>query len=114
MPRRSNSITNGVFDRDSGQRRDESWALRLLGELTARGDPPEDADTHYRGALALAGELEMRPLVAHCHLGLGKLYRHTGKREQAQEHLATATTMDREMGTTYWLETAETQAGDSA
>jgi hypothetical protein len=40
-------------------------------------------------------------------LGLGKLYRRTGKREQAQEHLATATTMYREMGMTYWLEKAE-------
>jgi hypothetical protein len=47
-------------------------------------------------------------LVAHCHLGLCKLYRRTGKREQAQEHLTTATTMYREMGMTYWLEQAET------
>ncbi len=39
-----------------------------------------------------------RPLVAHCHLGLGKLYRRTGKREQAREHPTTATTMYREMG----------------
>jgi hypothetical protein len=46
-------------------------------------------------------------LVAHCHLGLSKLYRRTGQREQAQEHLATATTMYREMGMTYWLEKAE-------
>jgi hypothetical protein len=51
----------------------------------------------------------MRPLVAHCHLGLGKLYRRTGKREQAQEHLTTATTMYREMGMTYWLEKAEAE-----
>jgi len=42
-------------------------------------------------------------LFAHCHLGLGKLYRRTGKRQQAQEHLSTATTMYREMGMTYWL-----------
>ena len=42
-------------------------------------------------------------LVAHCHLGLGKLHRRTGEREQAQEHLTTATTMYREMGMTYWL-----------
>jgi hypothetical protein len=49
----------------------------------------------------------MRPLIAHCHLGLGKLHLRTGKREQAQEHLATATTMYREMGMTYWLEKAE-------
>jgi hypothetical protein len=47
------------------------------------------------------------PLIAHCHLGLGKLYRRTDKREQAQEHLATATTMYRDMGMAYWLETLE-------
>jgi hypothetical protein len=27
------------------------------------------------------------PFIAHCHLGLGKQDRRTGKREQAQEHL---------------------------
>jgi hypothetical protein len=51
----------------------------------------------------------MRPLVAHCHLGLGKLYRRTGKREQARDHLTTAATMYREMGMTYWLEKAEAE-----
>jgi hypothetical protein len=54
-------------------------------------------------------KIGMRPLVAHCHLGLGKLYRRTGKREQAQEHLTTATTMYRGMGMTYWLEKATQQ-----
>ena len=78
----------------------------LVGEIAAWWDPPErdQAQTHYSQALALAEELGMRPLVAHCHLGLGKLYRRTGKREQAQENLTTATTMYREMGMTYWLE----------
>ena len=47
------------------------------------------------------------PLAAHCHVGLGKLYACMGKREQAQEHLTTATTMYRDMGMTYWLEQAE-------
>jgi hypothetical protein len=51
----------------------------------------------------------MRPLVAHCHLGLGKLYRRTGTREQAQEHVATATAMYRDMGMTSWLEQAEAE-----
>ena len=51
----------------------------------------------------------MRPLVAHCYLGLGKLYHRTGKREQAQEHLTTAMTMYREMGMTYWLEQADAE-----
>ena len=49
----------------------------------------------------------MRPLVAHRHLGLGKLSRRAGQREPAREHLTTATTMYREMGMTYWLEQAD-------
>ena len=51
----------------------------------------------------------MRPLVVDCHLGLGKLYRGTGKREQAQEHLTIATTMYREMDMRFWLEKAKAQ-----
>ena len=51
----------------------------------------------------------MRPLIAHCHLGLGKLYQRTDKREPTREHLATAMTMYREMGMTYWLEKAEAE-----
>jgi hypothetical protein len=54
--------------------------------------------------MTLASELEMRPLVAHCHLGLGRLYRRTGDSEQAEEHLAAATAMYGGMGMTYWLE----------
>jgi hypothetical protein len=64
--------------------------------------------------IAIAAERETNsacPLVAHCHLGLGKLYHRTDKREQAQEHLATATTMYRDMGMTYWLEKAEAEPG---
>jgi hypothetical protein len=51
----------------------------------------------------------MRPLVAHCHLGLGKLYRRTDKRKEAQEHLTTATTMYREMDMRFWLDRAEAE-----
>jgi hypothetical protein len=53
----------------------------------------------------------MRPLAAHCHFGLGKVYRQMGKREQAQEHLTAATTMYREMGMTFWLEKADAKLG---
>jgi hypothetical protein len=82
-----------------------------LGDVYARSDSPEvaRAPTHYLSALALAEPRGMRPLVAHCHLGLGKLYRRTGKHEQAQEHLTTATTMYREMGMQFWVEKAETE-----
>jgi hypothetical protein len=54
----------------------------------------------------------MRPLVAHCHLGLGKLCRHTGRRQQAREHLTTATTMYREMDMRFWLGPAEAELAD--
>ena len=67
-------------------------ALRLLGEIAAHQDPVEiePAVHHYRQALALADALGMRPLVAHCHRGLGTLYAATGQREQARTALATA------------------------
>jgi tetratricopeptide (TPR) repeat protein len=86
--------------------------LHLLGEIAAHPDrfDAESGAGHYRQALALAEPRGMRPLVAHCHLGLGKLSRRTNKREQAQEHLTTATTMYREMGMTYWLEKAEEES----
>jgi tetratricopeptide (TPR) repeat protein len=96
------------------ERGHQAYALRLLGEVAAHREPPEvePAETHYRQAMALAEEVGMRPLVAHCHLGLGKLYRRTDKREPAQEHLTTATTMYREMGMTYWLEKAEAEMAE--
>ncbi|HEV2054614.1 MAG TPA: adenylate/guanylate cyclase domain-containing protein [Methylomirabilota bacterium] len=90
------------------QRGNEARAMWVLGEIAARSAPAE-AEGRYRSALALAGELGMRPLVAHCHLGLAKLYRRTGKRQEAQEHLTTATTMYREMDMRFWLEKTGTE-----
>ena len=88
------------------QRGDEAAARWLLG-LTTPGQV--EAERFLRGALSLGSELAMRPLVAHCHLGLGKLYRRSDGRQEAPEQLATATTMYREMGMMYWLEQAEAE-----
>jgi tetratricopeptide (TPR) repeat protein len=105
-----------MLARQRGERGHEAWALRLLGEIASHHDRPDvaAAETHYGAATALASELGMRPLVAHCHLGLGKLYGRTGTREQAQEHLSTATTMYREMDMRFWLEQAEAEMGELA
>jgi class 3 adenylate cyclase/tetratricopeptide (TPR) repeat protein len=86
-----------------------AYAPHLLGDIATHHDrfDGESGEAHYRQALALAEPRGMRPLVAHCHLGLGKLYRRTGKTEQAWEHLTTATTMYREMDMRLWLEQAE-------
>ena len=79
-------------------------------------DPPDvdAAERYYSQALALAEALGMRPLVAHCHLGLRKLYRRAGKHDQAQEHLTTATRLYRAMGMQFWLEQAETEMRELA
>jgi class 3 adenylate cyclase/tetratricopeptide (TPR) repeat protein len=91
-------------------------ARHLLGDIATHPDrfDGESAEAHYREALALAEPRGMRPLVAHCHLGLGKLYRRTGERQQAQEHLATATTMYHEMDMGFWLAQAEASLGQPA
>jgi hypothetical protein len=87
----------------------EAWTLRLLGEIAAQADPPEfeRADSYYCEALALADELGMRPLVAHCRLGLGRLHQKIGRDAEAQAELATATEMYRAMEMPFWLEQAE-------
>jgi tetratricopeptide (TPR) repeat protein len=82
-------------------------ALALQGK-----EPPHDEALWDWGRLIdLATELSMRPELAHCHLGLGKLYRRTRDQAKAQEHLTTAAAMYREMGMTFWLEKAEAALG---
>jgi class 3 adenylate cyclase/tetratricopeptide (TPR) repeat protein len=83
----------------------QSYALRLLGAIAAQREPLENApaETHYHQALALAEELGMRPLQAHCHRGLGTLYVATGQREQARTELSMAMEMYRGMEMTFWL-----------
>jgi tetratricopeptide (TPR) repeat protein len=97
--------------RERGHRGYEAWALRLFGDIAASSGPIgiESAQHHYGQAMTLGDELGMRPIVAHCHAGLARLYRRTGNREQAQEHLTTATTMYREMDMRFWLEKAEAE-----
>jgi tetratricopeptide (TPR) repeat protein len=97
-----------ALTRRLGARGSEAHALCLAGDVASTGGAA-DAPGYYREALALAGQLGMRPLVAHCHLGLSKLCRRAGKREQAQQHLRTATTMYGEMDMRFWLKKAEAE-----
>jgi hypothetical protein len=93
------------------QRGIEVEALRIIGEIRSlqNSDHMGTAETFYYEAIALAEPRGMRPVVAHCHLGLGKLYRRTGKRQEAQQRLTMATTMYREMDMNFWLEQAESE-----
>jgi class 3 adenylate cyclase/tetratricopeptide (TPR) repeat protein len=95
--------------RDHKERGHEAWILRLLGDIALHRGPPaiKAAEAHYRQALALAEELGMRPLQAHCHLGLGTLYARGEQREQARTALCAAIELYRAMDMTFWLPQAE-------
>jgi len=97
------------FSRAHKERGYEACALRLLGKIAAHREPPEakPAEDYYRQALTLADELGMRPLVAHCHLGLGTLYLKMGQREQACAELSAAIELYRAMEMTFWLPQAD-------
>jgi len=95
--------------REYQERSHQAYALRLLGEVAARREPlaVESAESYYRQALALANELGMRPLLAHCHLGLGTLCAKIGRQEQSRDELSTAIALYRAMDMTFWLPQAE-------
>ena len=100
-----------TLTRRLGARGGEAEALGLAGDIASTSGTGY-AEGSYREALALADELGMRPLVAHCHLGLGKLYRRMGQREQAEEHLTTASAMYRAMEMTFWLGPADAKLAE--
>jgi tetratricopeptide (TPR) repeat protein len=97
------------LSRASNERGHQVWALRLLGEIAAQRDLPavEQAETSYHRALALAEDLGMRPVQAHCHLGLGMLYAKLNRQEQAHVELGAATDLYRAMDMTFWLPRSE-------
>jgi tetratricopeptide (TPR) repeat protein len=95
--------------RQRDERGAEALALRVLAEVAGTRDLAGRAEELYGEGLTLAGELGMRPLLAHSHLGLSKLHRRTGKPQQAQEHLTTAKKMYREMDMGFWLAQVEAE-----
>jgi tetratricopeptide (TPR) repeat protein len=91
------------------ERGHEAYALHLLGEIAAQREPlqHDQAEAYYRQALVLADELGMRPLVGHCHLGLGTMYPQMGRGEEAHAALSTAIELYRAMEMTFWLPQTE-------
>jgi tetratricopeptide (TPR) repeat protein len=91
------------------ERSNEAYALCLLGEIAARHQPSEhnQAKAFYSQAPALAEALGMRPLMAHCRLGLGKLYATIGRRAEAGAEQSVALELYRAMEMTFWLSQAE-------
>ncbi|MDH3689057.1 MAG: AAA family ATPase [Gammaproteobacteria bacterium] len=91
----------------------EAYALRLLGEIAAHPDSfdAETAKGLYRESLTLAETFGMRPLIAHCQLGLGRAYGREGSQKEGDEHVASAAAMYRDMGMRHWKERAKAMLG---
>jgi class 3 adenylate cyclase/tetratricopeptide (TPR) repeat protein len=94
--------------RERGQRGDAAAALYVLGEAAAARESPavDNAERHYQSAIALAGELEMRPLLARSHLGIGRLYVGAGDRDRAEDHFLAATRLFITLDMPFWLRRA--------
>ena len=109
------TVAQGALElaRERGQRGDAATALHVLGESASRS--PRDLDKaqlDYQAAIALAGELEMRPLLARSHLGIGRLYAGAGDRDRAEDHLLAATRLLITMDMRPWLQQAVSVAGE--
>jgi DNA-binding SARP family transcriptional activator len=99
---------------EHGERGHEAWASHLLGEIFSQREGADacEAEGHYRRALAMASDLGMRPLAAHCHLGLGRLYRRLGRAESARVELTAAIESYRSLEMRCWLPSAEDELAD--
>jgi predicted ATPase len=95
--------------RQQKDRGNEALALYQLGAVQAHADRLDaaQAESYYQQARTLAEELGMRPLVAHCHHGLGRLYGQTGRGTQAHAALTAAIDLYRAMDMTFWLPQAD-------
>jgi hypothetical protein len=62
------------------------------------------AEESYRAASILAHELGMRPLQAHCYLGLGQIHVQSKNARLAQSELGTARELYRAMHMSFWVD----------
>ena len=84
---------------------DEAWVLRLQAEVALRSRPmlAAEAEGNFHDALARAQGLGMRPLVAHCHLGLARFYRHRDRVDESERHRTEAASLYAVMDMRFWL-----------
>ena len=89
----------------------EAYAWYLRGEIGAVRPDRETPEACYARAIDLANTVGLRPLAAHCHLGLGTVHGRAGRRDNARAELAIAIGMYREMGIAFWQSEAERELG---
>jgi tetratricopeptide (TPR) repeat protein len=100
--------------RDSKDKGSEAWLLRQLGDLLARIHPAHSmqAAASYTEGLKLAQDLGMRPLQAHCHLGLGQIHAQAENGSVARSELHAASELYRAMSMSFWVAKADLALSD--
>src|SRR5262245_29377430 len=99
---------------ESKHRGSEAWLRYLLGDLPARHHPVDlmHAEVSYKEALTLAQELGMRPVQAHCCLGIGRVHARLNDVEKARSELLAAAELYRVMSMPFWASKAETAVAE--
>jgi tetratricopeptide (TPR) repeat protein len=99
--------------RRTGEQGFGAWALFVRAKIHSNygAELMERAVESYRQAINQAKELQMRPLLAHCHLGLGQLFLAEGRKEEARTEIQAAVDLYRSMGMSFWLPQAEAALG---
>jgi DNA-binding SARP family transcriptional activator/class 3 adenylate cyclase/tetratricopeptide (TPR) repeat protein len=112
-PDRANALANEALDviRAQYQRGFEAETLKLSADIARRSPDPVLAERRYNEALLVATECGMLPLAAHCHFGLGELYRKTGG--PSGDHLHRAFDFYKGMGMTWWLKKAQASLNEA-
>ena len=113
----ASSIAHRAFDlsKEHKERGHEAWIVKLFGDIALHRDPPkiEQAEEQYRGAFALSREIGMRPLQAHCHLGLGYVFRARGSPDEARAEFAAAAGLYDSMKMEFWMSRADAAVKNS-
>jgi tetratricopeptide (TPR) repeat protein len=97
------------LSRTHKERGHEAWALKLLGDIALHQQPAnfEEAEQLYQRAFTLSLELGMRPLQAHCRVGLGRICGACGLLDKARAEFSAAADLYRSMDMTLWLNRAD-------
>jgi class 3 adenylate cyclase/tetratricopeptide (TPR) repeat protein len=92
-----------------------AWALYYMAKIQSQGEPKQvkQAIQSFCHAKKQAEELGMRPLLAHCHNGLGQVYLKKGKTLEGCSELGTALDLYRSMGMDFWIPEVESTLKDN-
>ena len=104
------------ISRKTGERYFGAWALYVLAMINAETDVEQAIQTPntFLQAIDQAAELEMRPLLAHCRLNLGKFYLRVGRLNAAHSEISHALELYRSMKMTYWQPEAKALLTETA